>query len=109
MEPIGARMDRRGSAEIVTVTYLTAQHRTLRVSWLDASLTSPGARSVHAHSVAGRMALVVLSGAGTAVISGDAPLGTLWDVAARIQAGTRSAEVRAHTVATATSGWADST
>jgi len=37
--------------------------------------------------------LVVSSGAGTAVVSGDAPLDGLWDVAARIQAGTGDSDV----------------
>jgi hypothetical protein len=86
IEPVGARMDRRGNDEIVTVAYVTTQHRTIRVSWLDASPTSPRSRSVGARSIAGRTVLVVMSGAGTAVVSGDAPSAILWDVAARIEA-----------------------
>jgi hypothetical protein len=86
IEPVGARMDRRGTIEIVTVSYVTGQHGTVRVSWLDATLTAPGVSSVQARQVSGRTVLVVTSRVGTAVVSGDAPLASLWDMAARIQA-----------------------
>jgi hypothetical protein len=88
LEPTGARMDRRGNAEIVTVTYVTAEHRRIRVSWLDARLLSPSARSVQTRYVSGSTVLLVASGGGTAVVSGDAPLTSLWEVAARIQSTT---------------------
>jgi hypothetical protein len=86
LEPAGARMDRREADEIVTVTYVTGRDRTIRVSWLDARLISPGARSVQARSISGTTVLVVASGAGTAIVSGDAPPASLWGAAARIQA-----------------------
>lgn len=69
----------------MTVTYVTAQHRTIRVSWLDANVAAVGARTVQARSVSGTTVLVVTSGAGTAVVSGDAPLDSMWQAAARIQ------------------------
>jgi len=75
LEPTGARMDREGGDEIVTVTYVTAQHRTIRVSWLDANVASVGARNVQARSVSGTTVLVVRSGAGTAVGVGRRAVG----------------------------------
>jgi hypothetical protein len=59
--------------------------RSVAVSWLDARLLSPGERSVQTRSVSGGTVLLVASGVGTAVVSGDAPLTSLWEVAARIQ------------------------
>lgn len=85
LEPTGARMDRRGGDEIVTVTYVTGEHRTIRVSWIDATLVAMGASSVRERFVLGSVVLVVTSRAGTAVVSGDAPLDSLWEAAARIQ------------------------
>jgi hypothetical protein len=85
MAPIGARMDHSGGSEIITVTYVTAQDRMIRVSWLDAQLISPSARSVETRSVSGRVVLLVRSGAGTVIVSGDAPNDSLWDTAAGIQ------------------------
>jgi hypothetical protein len=92
LEPTGARMDRDGGDEIVTVTYLTARHRTIRVSWLDANLAAAAA-DVRARSVSGTTVLVVTSGSGTAVVSGDAALDTMWQVAVLIQTnGTRAGQ-----------------
>jgi hypothetical protein len=85
-EPVGARMDRSGTTEIVTVTYVTEQHQVVRVSWLDARPASTADSSIQTRSVSGHTVLLVTSRAGSAVVSGDAPLGSLWDVAAQIQA-----------------------
>jgi hypothetical protein len=85
LEPTGARMDRKGGDEIVTVSYVTARQRTIKVSWVDANIVPAGSRSVQARSVSGSTVLVVTSGAGTAVVSGDAALDSKWQAAALIQ------------------------
>jgi hypothetical protein len=85
LEPTGARMDRYDGDEIITVTYITGQDRTIRVSWIDARRAATSSGSVQARSVSGSTVLVVTSGAGTAVVSGDAPMASLWQAATRIQ------------------------
>jgi len=90
LSTLGARMDHRAGTDIVTVTYATAQGDRINVSWLDASQTPSGRSDVQAQKIEGRAVLVVASPGGTAVISGNAPLSSLWATAAALEAGTGS-------------------
>ena len=87
LSPLGARMDHRGGTDIVTVTYATPQGDRINVSWLDASHALTDMSDVQTRMVEGRTVLLVASPSGTAVISGSAPLSSLWAAAAGIQAG----------------------
>lgn len=85
LSPVGARMDSRAGAPIVTVTYRTDQGGRVSVSWLDASAVAPGSTAVQARTVSGRTVLVVSSRSGQAVVSGDVPMSRLWNAAGEIE------------------------
>jgi len=91
LSPLGARMDHRAGADIVTVTYATPQGERINVSWLDASQAQTGGSDVQTRMIEGRTVLLVASPGGTAVISGSAPLSSLWATAARLAAGASTA------------------
>lgn len=90
LSPVGARMDHRAGADIVTVTYATPQGERINVSWLDASQAPPGRSDVQTRMIEGRTVLLVASPGGRAVISGSAPLSSLWATAATLAAGAGS-------------------
>jgi hypothetical protein len=90
LSPLGARMDHRAGTDIVTVTYATPRGDRINVSWLDASQTPTGRSDVETRTIEGRAVLVVVSPGGTAVVSGSAPLSSLWATAAALEAGTGS-------------------
>jgi hypothetical protein len=94
LSPVGARLDRRGGTDIVTVMYATGQGERINVSWLDASQAPTGTSNVQTRAIAGRTVLVVASPGGTAVISGTAPLSNLWAAAAGLETGAGSPLVR---------------
>jgi len=83
----GARTDHRAGIDIVTVTYTTAQGARINISWLDASQAPLSQAGVQTRTIDGRTVLVVTSPSGTAVISGSAPLASLWATAAAVEAG----------------------
>jgi hypothetical protein len=91
LSPLGVRMDHRAGVEIVTISYATASGDHIAVGWLDSSQTDSAAAHVQTQRINGRTVLVVTAPAGKAVISGDAPLATLWEVAAYVEAGPSSA------------------
>jgi hypothetical protein len=95
LSPVGARMDHRAGTDIVTVTYATAQGERISVSWLDASQAPTGKTEVQTRTIDGRTALVVTSPSGIAVITGRAPLSSLWATAAGLEAGAGSTPTRA--------------
>lgn len=87
LSPLGARMDNRAGAHIVTVTYATPQGERINVSWLDAGQAPTGKSDVQTRMIGGRTVLLVASPVGTAVISGSAPLPSLWATATELEAG----------------------
>ncbi len=84
--PRGARMDRHQGDLILTVRYVTADGRQLAISWLDALGSSPQDERAQARIVSGRLVLVVRAAGGNALITGDAPLATLWTTAGALAA-----------------------
>jgi len=91
LSPLGARMDHRAGADIVTVTYATPQGERINVSWLDASQAPTGRSDVQTRMIEGRTVLLVASPWGTAVICGSAPLSSLSATAARLAGGAGTA------------------
>lgn len=87
--PVGARMDKAGGIEVVTIEYQTPGGEHLAVSWLDATGSAQRETSVQSRVVAGRIVLMVHSVAGAAVISGDAQPSVLWAAAGALQAASR--------------------
>ena len=85
LSPVGARIDSRAGAQIVTVTYRTHQGGRLSLSWLDARAIAPGSTAVRARTVSSRTVLVVSSRSGQAVVSGDVPISRLWSAAGEIE------------------------
>lgn len=81
---MGARMDREAGTAIVTITYRTGAGQDVHVGWLTVAGRAEG-RSVTAREVGGRLALVVMTHQGTAVVSG-APPPALWEAAAAVEA-----------------------
>ena len=82
MHVIGARMDRAGSTDIVTVVYAAPSGARVTVGWLEGQ--APGGSGVEDRNVSGHELLIVHSAVGTAVISsssGDA----MWQTAAAIE------------------------
>lgn len=90
LSPLGARMDHRAGADIVTVSYVTPQGERINVSWLDASQAPIGRSDVQSRMIEGRTVLLLASPGGRAVISGGASLSSLWATAAALAAGSGS-------------------
>lgn len=82
MQVVGARMDRVGSTDIVTVVYFAASGARIGVSWLEGQ--APPGSGVEKRSISGHEVLVVHSAVGTAVITGSSP-DAMWQVAAAIE------------------------
>jgi hypothetical protein len=94
LSPVGARVDRRSGTDIVTVIYATAEGDRINISWLGASQAPTGSSNIQTRAIAGRTVLIVASPGGTAVVSGSAPLSSLWATAAGLEAGVRSTSTR---------------
>ncbi|HUZ70791.1 MAG TPA: zf-HC2 domain-containing protein [Candidatus Saccharimonadales bacterium] len=82
---VGARSDRVGSLEVITVDYRTAAGKLVTVGWMEGA-TSPTAISIQQTSMTGPEGLVVSMPADEAVVSGNAPMPALWQAAALLQA-----------------------
>lgn len=84
MQVIGARMDRLGSTDIVTVSYTAPSGSRLTVSWLEGQ--APPGSGVEDRKLSGQELLIVHASAGTAVITGSSSQ-AMWQAAAAIEAG----------------------
>jgi len=82
MQVVGARMDRTGSTDIVTVVYTAPSGARVAVSWLEGQ-TPPGS-GVEERDVSGHQLLIVHSAVGTAVIIGSS-VDAMWETAAAIE------------------------
>jgi hypothetical protein len=82
MQVIGARMDRAGSTDIVTVVYSAPSGARVTVSWLEGQ--APGGSGVDDKDVSGHELLIVHSAVGTAVISSSSS-DAMWQTAAAIE------------------------
>ncbi|HVC76379.1 MAG TPA: hypothetical protein VND96_07675 [Candidatus Micrarchaeaceae archaeon] len=82
MQVVGARMDRSGSMDIVTVVYFAPSGVRVTVSWLEGqALAGSG---VEARDVSGHQLLIVHSAVGIAVIS-SLSSDVMWQTAASIE------------------------
>ena len=82
MQVIGARMDRVGSTDIVTVVYTAPSGARVTVSWLEGQ--APSGSGVEDREISGHRLLIVHSAVGTAVVMGSSS-GPMWQVAAAIE------------------------
>ncbi len=87
MQVVGARMDRAGSTDIVTVVYVAPSGGRVVVSWLEGQALS-GA-GVEDRNMSGHQLLIVHSAVGTAVITGSSA-DAMWQTAAAIESTSRS-------------------
>lgn len=85
MEVVGARMDRVGSTDIVTVVYRAPSGARVVVSWLEGQV--PAGSGVDERNVSGHELLIVHSAVGTAVITGSSGE-AMWQTAAAIESTT---------------------
>ncbi len=86
---VGARFDRLGGTEVVTVDYVTDAGAHVTVSWLDTNAVGQSGRGIDARSAGAHTVLLVKSRSGSAVVAGDAPVAVLWSTAAELQAAAR--------------------
>ena len=82
MQVVGARMDRTGSTDIVTVVYTAPSGARVAVSWLEGQ--TPQGSGVEERDVDGHQLLIVHSEVGTAVIIGSR-VDAMWETAAAIE------------------------
>ena len=82
MQVLGARMDRIGSTDIVTVVYTAPSGARVTVSWLEGP--SPPGSGVEDRTLSGHQLLVVHSAVGTAVVIGSSAE-AMWQTAAAIE------------------------
>lgn len=82
MQVVGARMDRVGSTDIVTVEYSAPSGARVTVSWLEGQ--APPGSGVEDRTVSGHELLIVHSAVGTAVVLGTSS-DAMWEVAAAIE------------------------
>jgi hypothetical protein len=82
MQVVGARMDRIGSTDIVTVVYIAPSGARITVSWLEGQV--PGGSGVEDRTVSGHQLLIVHSAVGTAVVTGSSA-DAMWQTAAAIE------------------------
>ena len=84
MQVMGARMDRLGSTDIVTVTYLAPSSARVTVGWLEGQ--APSGSGVEDRTLGGHELLIVHASNGTAVIVGSSTE-AMWQTAAAIETG----------------------
>lgn len=84
MQVMGARMDRLGSTDIVTVTYTALSGSRVTVSWLEGQ--TPSGSGVEDRTLSGHDLLIVHASRGTAVITGSSTE-AMWQAAAAIETG----------------------
>jgi hypothetical protein len=82
MQVVGARMDRAGSTDIVTVVYSAPSGARVTVGWLEGQ--APTGSGVEDRDVSGHELLIVHSPVGTAVISSSSS-DAMWQTAAAIE------------------------
>jgi len=82
MQVVGARMDRTGSTDIVTVVYTAPSGARVAVSWLEGQ--TPSGSGIEERDVSGHRLLIVHSAVGTAVIIGSS-VDAMWETAAAIE------------------------
>jgi hypothetical protein len=82
MHVVGARMDRAGSTDIVTVVYSTPSGSRITVSWLEGQV--PAGSGVEDRQVSGHELLIVHAPVGTAVVMGSSA-DARWQTAAAIE------------------------
>jgi hypothetical protein len=89
LTPTGVRMDPVNDTNVVTIFYTTPLGGHVAVGWLDARPAAPGDMQVETRTVSGSQVLLMHTGTGTAVISGDVPLSMLWSAAGSLEAAMR--------------------
>jgi len=82
MQVRGARMDRTGSTDIVTVAYVSPAGALVTVSWLEGE--APPGSGVEEKTISGHQLLIVHSAVGTAVVLGSSS-DAMWETAAAIE------------------------
>ncbi|HKW73458.1 MAG TPA: hypothetical protein VJQ08_11590 [Candidatus Dormibacteraeota bacterium] len=82
MQVAGARMDRAGSTDIVTVVYTTPTGSQVTVSWLEGQ--APSASGVEDRTLTGHQVLIIHAPVGTAVVMGSSA-DARWQMAAAIE------------------------
>ena len=82
MQVVGARMDRVGSTDIVTVVYAAPSGARVTVSWLEGQ--APSGSGVEDREISGHRLLIVHSAVGTAVVLGSSSE-AMWRAAAAIE------------------------
>ena len=82
MQVAGARMDRLGSTDIVTVSYATPSGARVTVSWLEGQV--PSGSGVEDRTLSGQELLIVHASNGTAVVMGSSTE-AMWQTAAAIE------------------------
>ena len=82
MQVAGARMDRAGSTDIVTVVYTTPSGSRVTVSWLEGQ--APSGSGVEDRTLTGHEVLIIHAPVGTAVVTGSSA-DARWQMAAAIE------------------------
>ena len=82
LQVVGARMDRVGSTDIVTVTYATSSGEKVTVGWLEGQV--PSGSGIEDTDRSGHRLLIVHARAGTAVVTGSSAE-AMWQTAAAIE------------------------
>ena len=82
LQMVGARMDRVGSTDIVTVTYAASSGERVNVGWLEGQV--PSGSGIEETDRSGHRLLIVHAQVGTAVVTGSST-DTMWQAAAAIE------------------------
>jgi hypothetical protein len=81
---VGARSDQSGGLQVITIDYRTDAGQLVTVSWMEGA-SRPTTPAIQQTSVTGTEGLIVSTPADEALVSGNAPMPTLWQAAAQLQ------------------------